>query len=66
MRLTIESEQEEDGRWLAEATDLPGVLCYGSTREDAITRVLKLAERVIAERFEYGEHLNGQRTGEAP
>ncbi|RMD97541.1 MAG: type II toxin-antitoxin system HicB family antitoxin, partial [Deltaproteobacteria bacterium] len=39
MNLTIEIEQEEDGRWIAEAPDLPGVLVYGKTREEAIARV---------------------------
>ena len=39
MPLTIEVEQEEDGRWLAEVPDLPGVLTYGQTRQEAIERV---------------------------
>ena len=38
MPLTIEVEQEEDGRWLAEVPELPGVLTYGSTRQEAIDR----------------------------
>lgn len=55
MTLTIETEQEEDGRWIAEAPDLPGVLAYGSTREQAVARVEALALRVIAERLEHEE-----------
>ena len=51
----IEIEQEEDGRWLAEVADLPGVLAYGDTQEVAIARVQALALRVIAERLEHGE-----------
>ena len=55
MPLTIEVEQEEDGRWLAEVPDLPGVLCYGQTRQAAIDRVQALALRVLADRLEHGE-----------
>ena len=55
MRFTIEVEQEEDGRWLTEIPELPGVLAYGQTREEAIARVQALALRVLAERLEHGE-----------
>jgi predicted RNase H-like HicB family nuclease len=51
----IELDREEDGRWLAEIRDLPGVLCYGATREEAMTRVQALALRVLAERLEQAE-----------
>jgi predicted RNase H-like HicB family nuclease len=44
--LTIEVEQEEDGRWLAEVPELPGVLSYGPTRREAIERAQVLALRV--------------------
>jgi predicted RNase H-like HicB family nuclease len=47
MDLTIEIEQEEDGRWIAEVIGLPGVLAYGKTQNDAITRVKVLALRVL-------------------
>lgn len=57
MHYAIEIEQEEDGRWLAEVTDLPGVLAYSQTREQAITKVRELALRVVAERIEQGEFL---------
>ena len=50
MELNIETEQEEDGRWIAEVMDLPGVMVYGKTREDAIARVEVLARRVLEER----------------
>jgi predicted RNase H-like HicB family nuclease len=53
--LTIEVEQEEDGRWLAEVCELPGVLAYGPTQSEAIARVQALALRVIADRIEHGE-----------
>ena len=52
MNLRVETERENDGRWIAEVPDLPGVLAYGSTREHAIARAEALALRVIAERLE--------------
>lgn len=55
MRLRVEVEQEEDGRWLAEVLELPGVLAYGDTQDAAISRVQALALRVVAERLEHGE-----------
>jgi predicted RNase H-like HicB family nuclease len=55
MQLTIDLEQEEDGRWLSEVPELPGVLAYAQTREDAIARVQVLALRVLADRLEHGE-----------
>ena len=55
MPLTIEIEQEQDGRWLAEVPDLPGVLTYGQTRQEAIDRVQALTLRVLADRLDHGE-----------
>lgn len=54
---TIEVDREDDGRWIAEIPDLPGVLAYGQTRDEAITRSQALALRVLAERLEHGEPL---------
>lgn len=51
----IEIEREDDGRWLAEVPDLPGVMTYGQTRDDAIAHVQALALRVLADRLEHGE-----------
>jgi predicted RNase H-like HicB family nuclease len=51
----VESEQEDDGRWLAEVIELPGVLAYGETEQAALSKVQALALRVIAERLEHGE-----------
>lgn len=48
-------EQEEDGRWLAEVLELPGVLAYGQSQDAAVSKVQALALRVIAERLEHGE-----------
>jgi predicted RNase H-like HicB family nuclease len=50
MNLAIELEQETDERWIAEVTDLPGVLVYGSTRDDALSKAKALALQVIADR----------------
>jgi len=53
--MQIEIEQEEDGRWLTEIPDLPGVMVYGATRDEAVARVKALALRVLADRLEHGE-----------
>ena len=55
MTFTIELEREDDGRWLAEVPALPGVLCYGADRGEAVAKVQALALRVIAERLEHRE-----------
>jgi len=55
--MTVEFEREDDGRWLAEVPDLPGVLSYGATREEAVARVKALALRVIADRLDHGEEV---------
>jgi predicted RNase H-like HicB family nuclease len=57
MKLPIDLEQEEDGRWLAAIPDLPGVLAYGSTPEQAASAARALALRVLADRVEHGEEL---------
>jgi len=51
-KYTIETERETDGRWLAEIPELPGVMTYGSTREEAQSHVEALALRVLAEELE--------------
>jgi len=53
----IETEQEIDGRWIAEVPELPGVLTYGQTREEAVRAVQALSLRVLADRLENGESL---------
>ena len=53
--LSIELEEEEDGRWLAEVPELPGVLAYGASPDEAKSRATALALRVLAERIEQGE-----------
>ena len=55
MTFTIDLEREPDGRWIAEVADLPGVMCYGADRDEAVAKVQALALRVIAERLEHRE-----------
>jgi predicted RNase H-like HicB family nuclease len=55
MNFSIECEEEVDGRWLAEVPELPGVLCYGTSADNAMTKAEVLALRAIAERLEHGE-----------
>jgi predicted RNase H-like HicB family nuclease len=57
MNFSIEYEQEEDGRWLAEVVELPGVLVYGKTSQEAIAKAEALALRVMADRLDHGETL---------
>jgi predicted RNase H-like HicB family nuclease len=54
---SVEIEREEDGRWLGEVTDLPGVLSYGATRDEAVAKTKALASRVLADRLEHGEDI---------
>jgi predicted RNase H-like HicB family nuclease len=53
--MRIEIEREEDGRWLADVTELPGAMAYGATRAEAVAKAEALALRVIADRLEHGE-----------
>ncbi len=55
MDFTFEVEKESDGRWIAEVPELPGVLAYGQTQEEAIAKAQALALRVVADRLEHGE-----------
>ena len=55
--MKIDIEREEDGRWIAEVLDLPGVIVYGNTREEAIVKVQSLALRVISDRLDHGEDI---------
>ena len=53
--MKLEIEQEDDGRWIAEAADLPGVMAYGATRDEAVRKAEALVLRVLADRLERGE-----------
>jgi predicted RNase H-like HicB family nuclease len=55
LMLRIEIEQETDGRFIAEVPELPGVMAYGESREEAIAKVEALALRTLADRVEAGE-----------
>jgi len=55
MLFTVETEREDDGRWIAEIEAIPGALCYGASRDEAVAKVEVLALRVLAERIEQGE-----------
>ena len=55
MTFTVEYEQEDDGRWLAEVLEMPGVLAYGQSSDEAIAKAQALALRVLADRLEHGE-----------
>ena len=55
MQFRVEFEREQDGRWIAEVTELPGVLAYGASQAEAQAKVQALALRVVAERLEHGE-----------
>ncbi len=55
MVLTVELEQENDGRWIAEVLELPGVMAYGPSAQEAVAKAKALALRVVADRLEHGE-----------
>jgi predicted RNase H-like HicB family nuclease len=55
VRVSIELDKEDDGRWIAEALELPGVMAYGETREEAISNTERLAIEVIADRIKHDE-----------
>ena len=55
--MKIEIEREDDGRWIAEIPDIPGVVSYGQTREEAVAKTKALALRVLADRLEHCEQI---------
>ncbi len=55
MCLTVNLDREDDSRWIAEVLELPGVLVYGETQDDAIAKAKALSLRVLADRIEHGE-----------
>jgi predicted RNase H-like HicB family nuclease len=54
-RLHVETEQESDGRWIAEVVEVAGAMAYGESRHDAIAKAEAIAFRVLADRLEHGE-----------
>ena len=55
MRLTVEISREVDGRWIADVTELPGVMCYGATQEQALMDAKGLAIRVLQDQIIHRE-----------
>ena len=55
MNFTIEFDQEADGRWIAEVTEIPGAMVYGNSKDEASAKVQALALRVLAEQLEHQE-----------
>jgi predicted RNase H-like HicB family nuclease len=55
MQLTLTIDREDDGRWIVEVPELPGVMVYGATRSEAMAKAEVLALRVLADRIEHGE-----------
>ncbi len=55
MKFTLELEKESDGRWIAEIPEIPGVLAYGASEDEARAKVQALALRVVADKIEHGE-----------
>ena len=55
MQLTLTIDREEDGRWIVEVPELPGVMTYGATRDEAMAKAEVLALRVLADRIEHTE-----------
>ena len=62
--LKIEVAREEDGRWIAEVPELPGVMTYGCSPDEAVAKAEALALRVLADRLEHGEAIPGLRPGD--
>lgn len=55
MKFRVEIEREDDGRWIAEVPELPGVLAYGNSASEVQAKVQAIALRVVADRLEHGE-----------
>ncbi len=55
MTFSMEYEQEDDGRWLAEVLELPGALACGRTVQEAVSQVQALGLRIVADKIEHRE-----------
>ncbi len=53
--MTVEVEQETDGRWIAEIPAIPGAMVYGGTKSEAVSKVEALVLRILADRLDHGE-----------
>ena len=52
---SVEFDREEDGRWIAEVPNLPGVMAYGSTKQAALQKVYAITLRTLADKIEQGQ-----------
>ncbi len=59
LELTIETDREQDGRWIAEIVELPGVLAYGDSEADAVERVKAIALVEVGDRLQHGDPIPG-------
>ena len=57
MSINVETQRENDGRWIAEIPEIPGVTAYGKDAAEARRAVMALALRVVADRIEHGEDI---------
>ena len=57
--MRVEVEQEDDGRWIAEVSMLPGAMAYGASKSEAVARVEALVLRILADKIEHGEEAPG-------
>jgi predicted RNase H-like HicB family nuclease len=55
--IRVEVQREEDGRILASVPDLPGVMAYAASEEEAVRKVKSIALQVLADRIESGEEV---------
>ena len=53
--MQVEVEQEQDGRWIAEISSIPGAMAYGATKPEAVAKVEALVLRILADKVEHGE-----------
>jgi len=53
----VEFDQEEDGRWIADFSILPGVMSYGATKAEALARVRDFARDVVMDRLAHAEEV---------
>jgi len=61
MKFTLEFDREDDGRWIAEIPELPGVMAYGLSKREAADKATALGLRVLADQIEQGElHVSGR------
>lgn len=53
--LSILYDQEYDGRWIAQVPELPGVLVYGNSQDEATANIKALALETLGDQIKHGE-----------